>query len=91
MNAEITYHFLDRFTNSIKLEYCLGICKLIIKQFEESSPEECKELYKIWEKTIRERFEFNLNELEKTESITETEKKALYGFVENLIQEINNT
>jgi hypothetical protein len=91
MNAEITYHFLDRFTNSIKLEYCFTISKLIMKQLEESSPQECKELYQAWEKSIRDRFEFNVNELEKTESISETEKKTLYSFMENLIKEINNT
>lgn len=91
MNAEITYHFLDRFTNSIKLEYCFGICKLIMKQLELSSPEECKELHDIWEKNIRERFELNINELEKNESMTEQEKKVLYTFMETLIKEINNS
>jgi hypothetical protein len=91
MNAEMTYHLLDRFTNSIKLEYCFTISKLIMKQLEESAPEECKELYQAWEKSIRERFEFNINELGKTESITEEEKKVLYSFMENLIKEINKT
>lgn len=89
MNAEITYHFLDRFTNSIKLEYCFAIGKLVMKQLEQNSPEECKELYALWDKSIRERFEFNLKELEKTESISESEKKTLYLFLENLIKEIN--
>lgn len=89
MQAEIMYSFLDRFTNSIKLEYCFGICKLLMKQLEETSPEECKELHKIWEKNIRERFEFNLNEIEKTESINENERKVLYSFMENVIKEIN--
>jgi hypothetical protein len=90
MNAEITYHFLDRFTNSIKLEYCFGICKLILKQWEQTSPEECKTLYDLWEKNIRERFELNVSDLEKTESINEQEKKLLFVFMENLIKEINS-
>lgn len=90
MNAEITYHFLDRFTNSIKLEYCFGICKMIMKQWEETSPEECRLLYDLWEKNIRERFELNISELEKNESMTEQDKKVLYSFMENLIKEINS-
>lgn len=90
MNAEIMYSFLDRFTNSIRLEYCFGICRLIMKQLHETSPEECKELYRLWEESIRERFELNLSEIEKNESINETERKALYSFMENLIKEINN-
>lgn len=90
MNAEITYHFLDRFTNSIKLEYCFGICKLLMKQLEQTSPEECKAIHEMWEKNIRDRFELNINELEKTESMTEQDKKLLYVFMENLIKEINS-
>jgi hypothetical protein len=90
MNAEITYHFLDRFTNSIKLEYCFGICKLIMKQLEETSPEECQALRDIWEKNIRDRFELNLSELEKNESMSDQEKKLMYTFMENLIKEINS-
>jgi hypothetical protein len=90
MNAEITYHFLDRFTNSIKLEYCFGICKLIMKQLEETSPDECASLYEMWEKNIRNRFELNINDLEKNESISDQEKKLLYTFMENLIKEINS-
>jgi hypothetical protein len=90
MNAEITYHFLDRFTNSIKLEYCFGICKMIMRQWEETSPEECRVLYDLWEKNIRERFDLNISELEKNESMTEQDKKVLYSFMENLIKEINS-
>jgi hypothetical protein len=90
MNAEIMYSFLDRFSNSIKLEYCFGICKMLILELEKSSPDECKILYDSWEKSIRERFELNLSELEKTESITEKEKSVLYSFMENLIKEINS-
>lgn len=90
MNAEITYHFLDRFTNSIKLEYCFGICKLLMKQLEETSPEECKAIHEMWERSIRERFELNLGELEKNESMNDQEKKFMYTFMENLIKEINS-
>lgn len=90
MNAEITYHFLDRFTNSIKLEYCFGICRLLMKQLEETSPEECKAIHEMWEKNIRDRFELNLGELEKNESMTDQERKFMYTFMENLIKEINS-
>ena len=90
MNAEITYHFLDRFTNSIKLEYCFGICRLLMVQLEETSPEECKEIHEMWERNIRDRFELNLGELEKNESMTDQERKVMYTFMENLIKEINS-
>lgn len=90
MNAEIMYAFLDRFTNSIKLEYCFGICKMLIFELEKSSPEECRVLHETWERSIRERFDLNLSELEKTESMTEKEKAVLYSFMENLIKEINS-
>lgn len=90
MNAEITYHFLDRFTTSIKLEYCFGICKLIMMQLEESSPEECQTLREMWEKNIRDRFELNMTELEKNESMSEQDRKLMYTFMENLIKEINS-
>jgi hypothetical protein len=60
-----------------------------MKQMEKTSPEECKTLYDIWEKNIRERFELNITELEKNESMTEQEKNVLYMFMENLIKEIN--
>lgn len=89
MNADMMYVFLDRFTNSTKLDYCFGICQMLINQLEKSNPEECKSLYESWDKNIRERFELNIGELEKTESITEQEKKVLYSFMENLIKEIN--
>lgn len=90
MNAEVTFNFLDRFTTNIKLDYCFGVCKLILKQWEEKSPEEFQVMYNLWEKSIRDRFELNMNELEKTESMTEQDKKMLYTFLENLIKEINS-
>lgn len=90
MNAEITYNFLERFTTTVKIDYCLGVCKLIMMQLKESSPEEFKNLHKLWEETIRQRFELNMSELEKLESMTEQEKKMMYSFMENLVKEINN-
>jgi len=89
MNAESLYIFLDRFNNSIKLEYCFAVSRLIMRQFETTNPDECSELYKTWETIIRERFQRNLEELEATESLNESEKKVLATFLENLLKEIN--
>lgn len=89
MNAEALYIFLDRFNNSIKLEYCFAVSKLIMKQLETTNPEECNELYKTWEAIIRERFDKNLKDLEQTESIGENDKKVLNTFLESLLKEIN--
>jgi hypothetical protein len=61
-----------------------------MKQLEETSPDECAALYEMWEKNIRNRFELNINDLEKNESISDQEKKLLYTFMENLIKEINS-
>jgi hypothetical protein len=89
MNAEALYIFLDRFNNSIKLEYCFAVSKLIMKQFEISNPEECGELYKTWESIIREKFNRNIEDLETTESLSENDKKMLNTFLESLLKEIN--
>lgn len=90
MNAEILYSLLDRFNNSIKLEYCFAVSKLIMKQFETSNPDECNEVYKTWESIIREKFNRNiLQELETTESLTENDRKMLNTFLESLLKEIN--
>lgn len=90
MNAELTFNFLERFTNTVKIDYCLGVSKLIMSQLEESSPEEVKKLHELWENTIRQRFELNVSEIEKMEPITDQEKKMMYSFMENLIKEINS-
>lgn len=90
MNAEVMFNFLERFTNTVKIDYCLGACKLIMAQWKENSPDEFKRLHQIWEDTIRERFELNVNELEKMEPMKDEDKKILYTFLENLIKEINS-
>jgi len=62
---------------------------MMMKLIEESSPEQTTIIHAEWDKNIRDRFELNINELQKTETITEQEKKVLYSFMENLIKEIN--
>lgn len=89
MNADALYLFLDRFNNSIKLEYCFAVSKLIMDRLKVTNPEECEELFKTWESIIRERFERNLVDLEQTESISENDKKVLNTFLESLLKEIN--
>ena len=61
-----------------------------MKGLEQSSPEESKLIHEEWERNIRERFEMNLIDLQKTESMTDQDKKMLYSFMENLIKEINS-
>lgn len=88
MDDGIKYEFMERFNSSVKLEFCVGICQIVMESIVQQEPENVSALKKIWEANIRERFKLNVDLINQHESVSEEDMKFLEGFLESLLGEL---
>ncbi len=89
MDSRIQMEFLDRFTIMTKLDFCFGICTLILDILEKDERDKFKKVKIEWEKAIRERFELGIKTIQEYETVTEDDIKNLNLFLDATLKEMN--
>lgn len=89
MDDGIKYEFMERFNSSVKLEFCVGICQLVLESIAQQEPANVSALKTVWETNIRQRFKMNIDLINQHESVSEDDMKFFEGFLESLLGELN--